>query len=245
MEPTASEEVERLRILLANYVTQPDAVTLVQKTKFLLLVGITAAGKDTIKQQLLQKPNYYHLISHTTRPPRENHGLLERDGIAYHFINPVEAERMIENHEFIEAKLFSGNLYGTSVAEVKRAYDEDKIAVTDIEVQGVAEYKLISPYIPAVFLLPPNFETWRERLRKRYGEKGIDMHDLHKRMVTAEVELRTALSSPDFIFVINDTIDSTVSKVSAVAHGLSTTTASEERAHQLAHELMYHIKKAI
>ena len=54
--------------------------------------------------------------SDTTRPRRD----YEVDTRDYHFVMSREQmERDIQNHMFIEAGEYNGNLYGTSVASVK------------------------------------------------------------------------------------------------------------------------------
>jgi len=55
------------------------------------------------------------LVADTTRPKRD----YEVDGRDYHFVTSREQmERDIQNHMFIEAGQYNGNLYGTSVAAV-------------------------------------------------------------------------------------------------------------------------------
>src|ERR1700752_4145357 len=106
---------------LANY--KPTAATeqIIKSTPILLLVGPTGAGKDALKDKLLTTGRYHHIISHTTRLPRINHGVIEQNGREYHFIDKQTAERMLDNHEFIEAKIYSTNVYGTSVSEIQAA----------------------------------------------------------------------------------------------------------------------------
>jgi len=87
---------------------------------------------------------------------------------------------MLREGAFIEAKTYSGNLYGTSVTEIVHANQEGKIAITDMEVQGVAEYKAIAPKVIAEFILPPNFEEWQRRLHSRYGDEGADPADINE-----------------------------------------------------------------
>src|SRR3954465_7753267 len=103
---------------LADYRPSEAVKQPVGNTPILLLVGPTGAGKDSVKDKLLGTGRFHHIISHTTRQPRVNHGVLEKDGHEYHFIDPATAESMLDNHQFIEAKLYSDNLYGTSVAEI-------------------------------------------------------------------------------------------------------------------------------
>ncbi len=199
---------------------QPSAATieLVKNTPILLLVGVSGAGKGSIKQRLLDSGKYHHIVSHTTRRPRENNGLMEQDGREYHFIDLTRAEKMLDEGAYVEAKMYSGNIYGTSAAEIRRAHDEDKIAVTDIEVQGVAEYMVISSEVCAIFILPPSYEVWQERLKNRY-EGVTDPEDIKRRMQTAQHELHEALQKDYFRFVINDDLEQAVEAVDAIARG--------------------------
>lgn len=208
-----------LKEKLDNYKTPERVVELIRASKVVFLVGVTAAGKDTMLRRLIESPDYHHIVSHTTRAPRENHGVLETNGVDYHFVSMQTAEEMLDNGGYVEAKMFSGNVYGTSVAEIQMAHDEGKIAITDIEVQGVAEYRTFADNVIPVFLLPPNFEVWQERLKGRYADSHIDPADLRKRLETAAVELREALNKPYFEYVVNRDLDTTISIVDEVAHG--------------------------
>jgi guanylate kinase len=191
---------------ITTYKPSVETLAIVRSTPILLLVGVSGAGKDSLKQQLIKSGRYHHIVSHTTRAPRMNRGVLEEDGREYHFISMQEAERMIDEHAFVEVKMYSGNLYGTSVAEVLLAHYDNKVAVTDIEVQGVAEYKEIDPNVKAIFVLPPNYEVWQKRLVTRY-QGNIDETDYAQRMATARVELRRALTSNYFYYLINDELE--------------------------------------
>jgi guanylate kinase len=223
--------------LLDSYSVPAPAIELLKKARVVFVVGISGAGKNTIIKELLKTDKYKLVISHTTRQPRKNHGVLERDGKDYHFIDEGTAESMLANDEFIEAKQYSGNIYGTSLKEVEDAYNEGKIAISDIEVQGVAEYMNASPNVIPIFILPPDFETWQERLRLRYGGKEPDQADMQKRMETAKKELQEALSKDYFEFVINDDLSRAVSAVDEVAHG-SLSTEKNKQARQLAQDLL-------
>lgn len=231
-----SAQAAGLKQKLEHYKPSAATIKLIQDTQILLLVGVSGAGKDSIKHRLLKTGQYHHIVSHTTRQPRENHGVPEQDGLAYHFINLDKAEKLLDAGAFVEAKMYSGNIYGTSVAEIQKAHDDHKIALTDLEVQGVAEYKAISPAVQALFILPPSFEVWQERLKSRY-DNDIDPEDINRRMQTAKLELREALQKDYFWFVINDGLDQAVEAVNAIAHGLPDGNESEA-ARTLAKELL-------
>ncbi|HEX7368540.1 MAG TPA: hypothetical protein VF261_02695 [Candidatus Saccharimonadales bacterium] len=207
-----------LQSLIENYKISASVVDLVRTTPITFLVGVSGAGKDTIKQRLLETGKYHHIVSHTTRPMRENGGVMEQDGVEYHFVSKAQVADMLRAGAFIEAKMYSGNVYGTSVAEIEMARNEGKIALTDIEVQGVAEYKAISNTVIAEFILPPSYSEWQRRLRARYGEKGADPSDITKRMQAAVAELREALAKPYYHFVVNENLDEAVKAADSIAH---------------------------
>jgi len=206
-----------LQELVDVYQIPDAAVELVRTTPVVLLVGVSGAGKDTIKHKLLETGKYHHIVSHTTRAPRENGGVMEQDGVDYHFINKEQAAEMLRNGEFIEAKKYGENIYGTSVAEIRKAHDEGKVAITDLEVQGVAEYKAISENVIAEFILPPNYQEWQRRLHARYGEKGADPEDIARRMETAIVELKEALAQSYYHFIVNEDVDQAVKSADSIA----------------------------
>ena len=224
---------ERLKQNLETYQPTPKTAELLKNTPILLLVGISGAGKDSIKHELLKTGDYHHIVSHTTRAPRENHGVIEKEGIDYHFISLAEAEKMLDDQAFVEAKMYSGNIYGTSVAEIQAAYDTHKIATADIEVQGVAEYMAIDPDTKAVFILPPGFKIWQQRYDKRYGDT-IDHEDYTKRLHTAGMELQHVLQTHYFHLVVNDTLETAVEVVNRIATGVVTDPQQQTEARRVA-----------
>mgnify|MGYP000855334991 FL=1 len=226
---------------LKNYQPSQQAIQLIHDTPILLLVGPTGAGKDSLKEKLLESGKYHHIVSHTTRKPRINHGILEKDGQDYHFISKEEAEKLLDDQAMIEAKVYSDNLYGTSVSEIQAAHDEAKIAMTDIEVQGVAEYKQLDPSVMAVFLLPPDFETWQQRLQKRYGEV-VDFDDFKLRLQTALDEIEQLLSTDYYVAVINDDLEHTYEKLVEIVESADHKSQSDPAAREVAKKLRDDIK---
>ena len=240
----SAEVHARLKDKLEKYQPSSETVELVRQTPILLLVGISGAGKDSITKELLKTGRYHMLVSHTTRQPRENDGVMERDGVEYHFITLEESERMVDAGAYVEANIYGSNVYGTSAAEVKAAHDADKIAVTDLEILGVADYMRIDPdNTKAVFILPPNYEVWQSRLAKRYGAT-MDQADFEKRMARALQEIEHALSTPYFSFVVNDSLTDAAVEVDRIALGRPET-AEKAAAHRVANALAYSLKLSI
>lgn len=228
---------ERLKQKLSAYKTPPEAVKVISNTAIVFLVGISGAGKDTVRKELLATGDFHHIVSHTTRPPRHNHGVLEQDGVDYHFVDVKKVENMLDNKEFIEAKIFSNNVYGTSIAEIQAVHDAELIAISDLEIQGVAEYMAISPAVKPIFLLPPSYEIWQERLKRRYHDNDIDPIDISRRLQTAKVELQEALEKDYFYFVINNDLETSIQQVEAIANGTLAKESTKE-ARTLAKDLL-------
>ncbi|HET8883958.1 MAG TPA: hypothetical protein VFM68_00625 [Candidatus Saccharimonadales bacterium] len=224
--------------LIANYQPSDYAVQLVHETSITLLVGISGAGKDTIKKKLLEKPDFRDIVSHTTRQPRVNNGAPEVPNVDYHFIDDNTAKMMIENREFIEAKFVHGTVYGTSVDELQQSHDQGKIAITDIDVQGVAEYKELTQSVVAIFVLPPSYAIWRKRLAQRYESPEAFEAEWTKRRNSAIKELTDALEVPYYHFIINDNLERAVTVADEIAHHGDTFHRKDDEARLRARDLL-------
>ena len=227
---------------IEQYAPTPEALELVRSAKIVLLVGIAGAGKDSIKKELLKKSIFQDIVSHTTRLPRSNNGVAEIKDIDYHFISSDTAASMVANQDFIEAKFVHGTVYGTSYTEVKNAYEAGKIAITDIDVQGVDEYKKVSQGVRAIFILPPSYQVWRQRLQKRYTTTGEFESEWPKRRKSAIKELTHALEVPYYHFVVNDELARVVEEASEIAHDKDSLHHEDSQARQVAREVLAEIQ---
>ena len=231
-----------IETLVKNYHTPAAAVRAVDAAKIALLVGISGAGKDTIKKALLQQGGFGEVISHTTRAPRENGGVMEQDGVDYHFIDMDTARQMVENGEFVESKFVHGTVYGTSIAGVLEAGSQG-VAITDIDVQGVAEYKEISEEVVAIFVIPPSYDLWVERLKQRYSTTEEFEREWPKRRESAIMELERALEVPYYHCVINDDLARAVHVSAGIAKRDDMFTRQDDEARIVARDLLNEIKE--
>jgi guanylate kinase len=208
-----------LETLIKKYKCSESAKELIRKTKILFLVGITGAGKDALRHSLMKKGVFKEIVSDTLRAPRVNDGKPEIDGVDYHFIDKKRVLKKISDKEFIEVKYVHGTVYGTSAKEIEDVYRENKVALSDIDVQGVSEYKAISSSVMSVFILPPSYDVWKKRLMKRY--KTLD--DFHKiwpkRRESAIKEIKYVLSVPYYDFIINDDINIATDNIMTIVNG--------------------------
>ena len=76
-----------------------------------LLSGVSGAGKDTIKKELLKRmDNVITMPSYTDRSPRPG----EENGGVYNFVTTEEFEQKIKEDEFYEYSVHHEHYYGTS-----------------------------------------------------------------------------------------------------------------------------------
>ena len=224
-------------IRLTSYSPDEETKKALKKCQILLLVGPTGSGKNTVVQELLKTGHYHQIVTYTTRSPRENHGVMEKEGDPYHFIDQDQAREMLKNKQFIEAALIHGNIYGTSLEDFEITTKESKIAITDMDVQGVKSYMQLTTNIKAIFLLPPSFRVMLERLANRYG--GQDRaHDINVRLNTALFELYELQKATYYTPVINDDLEETVRAVQQIIAGNPPDKDQRRKARQQAKQLI-------
>ena len=179
-----------------------------QKGKLFIVSGPSGVGKSTILKELFaRRENLYFSVSATTRAPRPG----EEDGVHYHFLSAETFRKWVEEDEFLEYAEFVGNAYGTPKRYVDEALAAGKDVILDIEIQGAQQICVKRPDTVAIFVVPP---TWEE-LERRLTARGTDTPEkIHKRLLRAREEVRTAHTYN--YFVINDTVDHAVMELEAI-----------------------------
>lgn len=147
------------------------------KIRILAICGKSAAGKDTLMQEILKLSPYLHeLISHTTRPPREG----EIDGINYHFISDEEFNEQMYNGKMLEFTCFRNWWYGTSF----EALDPDTINVGVFNPAGIEALYLRPDVDPYVVLVTASDKT--RLLRSLNREENPDVKEIVRRFMVDE-----------------------------------------------------------
>lgn len=204
-------------------------------TPFVMLVAPTSTGRNTIIRELLQTGGYHYVVSDTTRHPRTNDGVPETDGVEYWFRSEDEVLADIQAGKFVEAAIIHNQqVSGISIRELERAGTEGKIAITDIEVQGVKTIMRLKPDALPLFVLPPSFKQWMKRLELR-GRMSDE--ERQRRMQSAAKEMEAALQHDYYLFVINDTVEQAVKQIQAIAKDKKIDQEMQKQARQLAEKL--------
>ncbi|MEO5691449.1 MAG: hypothetical protein ABIQ64_04640 [Candidatus Saccharimonadales bacterium] len=211
--------MDDLSKVIATYTPSDSVVELLQKTKIVLLCGITGAGKNTVATEILKDQSFTSLVTSTTRKPRVNDGIMEEHGKDYYFYEHDEAIEKINNGEYFEVALVHGLIYGSTDEEIKRIYESNKIAISDIDYQGIEYYKKYSPGALVIFLVPPSYEVWMQRLKMRHESESNFDEAWPVRRESAIRELEWSLASDISTIIVNDDFHQTCDIVRDIVGG--------------------------
>lgn len=178
-------------------------------TNVFIISAPSGSGKSTLVNEIRQMvSNLSFSISYTTRNPRGS----EQNGREYYFVPRDEFEAMIQKDEFLEyARVFETDYYGTAKRFLKKAEEEGKDLLLDIDVQGAAQIKSKLPDALSIFILPPNRTELEQRLRSR----GQDSEEkIHRRLEEARREIEN-YDKYDYILV-NDRLADSVDALRAI-----------------------------
>jgi guanylate kinase len=148
-------------------------------------------------------------ISATTRAPRGE----EQHGKDYYFLSREEFMQRVGKEEFLEwEEVYSGTCYGTLKSEIERIWNEGKVIVFDVDVNGGMNIKkYFGPDALALFVMPPSVEVLEQRLRSRGTESE---EAIVKRLARSAAELEKA---PLFdVTIVNDVLGDAVDQTQKV-----------------------------
>ncbi len=179
------------------------------KGDLIIISGTTCAGKGTVIKKLLANHNDIVLsTSYTSREKRES----EIDGVDYFFVTKEGFERKIENGDFLEyAQVQYGSYYGTPKKEVLELLDSGKDVILEIDVQGAKQIKRLYPSTILIFIMAPSMREVKRRIMLR-GMENIDQIIARFKVAYNEIN---QINDYNYV-VVNDDLDSAVSKVEAI-----------------------------
>ena len=160
----------------------------------------SGSGKTTLCKLIRKiKPELIWSVSCTTRYPRKN----EKDGEDYNFISTKKFESLIKDGKFAEWENVHGNYYGTLKSYLDSAIDKNKIVLLELDVNGTTSIQNLYPNNSySIFIVPPNIEALRNRLKRRGSESP---YNIEKRLKRFKKEM--AFKDRFDTLLINDNID--------------------------------------
>ncbi len=173
-----------------------------------ILSGPSGAGKGTLRERLFRMLDGLSFsVSCTTRAPRPG----ETDGVDYRFVAEEEFLRRRDAGDFLEWADVHGHFYGTLTADVKKALDDGRDILLEIDVQGALQVKKKIPGAVTIFVAPPSMKALEERLRGRSTETE---QDIALRLCNARREMGESFKY-DFT-VVNDDIDAAAQRLADI-----------------------------
>lgn len=232
------KHIEAFQKALADYKLSENAQKTLKQLDFVLMVGPSGSGRNTIINELVKTGAYHYIVSDTTRQPRSNDGVMEQDGVEYWFRSEQKMLDEIRSGDFLEfAIIHNQQVSGTSIRELETARQSNKIAITEVEVAGAHNIILAKPDTKIIFNVPPGFDEWLRRLHNR---SHTPESEVRRRLESACLEFDAALIHDYYRFVVNDDIDETVAEVDGIArlnyHDEAREAAARELVKQLYHK---------
>jgi guanylate kinase len=206
------------REVLASYHMSERAKQALDGLQLVLLVAASSSGRNTVINELVKNHNYYFIVSDTTRPPQFRDGKMEENGLQYFFRTEEDMLSDLKAGEFFEAELIhEQQVSGMSIRELEKAKNLNKIAITDVDIGGMSNALKVKPDTKAIFLLPPSFEEWQDRIASR---GRMTEHELRNRLRTAEKVFAAGLeNSRQYNFVIAEEVRHSAQVIDDIVHG--------------------------
>ncbi|MCA9327234.1 hypothetical protein KDA14_01775 [Candidatus Saccharibacteria bacterium] len=209
-----------IKQLIDNYSPSQKSVDTLRQQKLVIFAGTAGAGKNAIMNGLLKSGKYHDIVTSTTRQPRENDGVMEQDGVDYHFLTTEQAAEKLRAGEYIEVAAVHEKVNGVLASEIERAAAAGKTPIVDVDVQGVHTFKSLSDNVIAIFVVPPSFDEWMRRIKHRYETEADFLEAWPVRRASAIKELEDALARPYYHFLVNEDLAQAVKSAEGIIqHG--------------------------
>lgn len=221
--------ISRLKALQVTYRPNPDVLEQLAHINLLAVVGPSGAGKSTITK----KSGLPYVVGDTTRAPREG----EIHGRDYNFrIDLTALLEEVQRGEFVQFLIQrETEMYGTKAS----SYPQSGACVMSILSSAMPRFKQLGfGSITPIYIVPPNNSEWMRRIAAHRDR------DLESRLLEAKESLVAALADPQYVFILNDDLETAVKALREVATGNIDHTASA-RARSSASLLLEQLHKSI
>lgn len=226
--------------ILKTYEASKESQQLLAKARVALFDGPSASGRNTIIYNLVKTGRYQQTISDTTRAIRSNNGVLEQNGVEYWFKTEEEFLEGLKAGSYIEAAVIHDQqVSGVNFAEIARATKSDKIAINDVQPDGIEAFRKYKPDTLCFFVIPPSFEVWEARLNARGAMTDAEKK---RRYTSATKEIQHALEADYYKFIVNDNLETATNLIDQICQGTDIeTTTSRNTAGTLLKEIEEHL----
>jgi len=170
--------------------------------KIIIITAPSGAGKTSITKHLLKtfSGELAFSISAATRQKRN----YEKDGVDYYFMSVDDFKEKIQQNAFVEWEMvYEGKYYGTLTSEIHRIWQEGKVPLLDIDVQGAVHVQQEHrDQTLSIFIEPPSVDELKKRLNSR-GTETPESLDTRLNKATYELSFKDHFDK----VVVNDDLE--------------------------------------
>ena len=194
----------------AAYTPAPSAIKHLNQVTLVAVVGPSCVGKTTILRAALAADDGLNwALVDTSRAPRPG----EQEGVDYRFCSKEAMMDRVARGAYVNvAPSTNGDLYATS----PESFSRGELAVMAIWADAMPVFRSL-PFkqIRTIFILPPNFDVWQQRMQ----ERNFSSSQYVSRREEAARSLAFACADPETSFVVNDDLETATDDFLALAHG--------------------------
>ncbi|MBA3757350.1 hypothetical protein H0X09_00565 [Candidatus Saccharibacteria bacterium] len=241
MQTNGLQRYKEFKFALASYRISERAKSEITDLRLVLLIAPTSGGRNTIIRRLLTDGGYHYIVSDTTRKPRINDGILEQNGREYWFRTEEEMLADLQTGEYLEAELIHGQqVSGISIRELKKAKKQNKIGITDIDLDGVHNVIKVKPDTIIIMILPPSFDEWQRRIARRGHMSG---QEYIRRLQTADKIFSDGIKNNFYHFLISENVEQSASIINSIVEGGRN--PHQDRGRSLLSQLQSHLQEKL
>ncbi|MDX1765433.1 MAG: hypothetical protein R3313_00615 [Candidatus Saccharimonadales bacterium] len=232
---------DQLRLLsefqnaLADYHPSEGSKQLLGSSLLVIMHAPTSVGRHTIAEKLLESGKYHYAVQETT-----DDAITE--GRSVHK-SEEEMLATVRAGDYLEVEIIDDKIVsGINASELGKAKELDKIPLANVDLSGVESIIKHKADATAIYVLPPNFDVWMERLTAR---AELDQSEIRRLLLQAEQVLEKAIKLPYFTFVINDDLEQAVSEIRSIVEEGRIDEKQHERGEQVAWDILGQLKQQI
>lgn len=219
-------EQSKLAELVANYQPDEHALTGLSTVHLLMVVGPTGVGKST----LIKTSGIPEVIGDASRPPRQG----EVNGVDYWFRTEAEMLAEADAGRYVQMAMGSeGDLKATHAG----SFPGSGQAIFAVVASAVPIFrKLPFAGTTTAVIVPPDFDTWMARV----GNHHTAPDKLAVRFKEARQSYEFALEDESSMFVLNDELETAMTRLLSVAEGR--VPEGHSRARVIAADLLHQVE---
>lgn len=227
------KEAKKFATLLQNYQPNKGVLDQFRGSNFGVIAGPAGAGKDTLRDGLIQKypDKYLPILSTTTRSPRAD----EADGQTYHFREIEQVEQGLNNREFFQTAMVHGQQIACLHVDEIRKLRVGQYGLSILIPSTERELRQIKPDIMTIFLIPPSADILKQRMQ---ADRALSQDELERRMAAAKSEIRQALESDEYYCLLNDSIPRMIKKAHEFLQTRQPDPAEDHQAREVAGQVL-------